>query len=228
MKTLLVKLLSVLLIAVLLCPAVIAEIISKPEINISEDSMFPTDVNSETNEHKEETEYVDVPEEVLADSVDAIVEEQSVDLEDESLSVMSKEEYPGALTEEDYKADSENVSFSTEMDGSVIINKANFPDDYFRTYITTSLFNKNDGDTLTAEELASVTEIYAPSEATDLTGIMWFSNLKTLAYHPSQASILDVSGHTNLEVFSSGYSQLTDLNLSGCTKLKSVYCCAQS
>ncbi|MBO4814408.1 MAG: hypothetical protein J5523_05560 [Muribaculaceae bacterium] len=109
-----------------------------------------------------------------------------------------------------------------------------FPDPNFRQFVQDK-YDKNDNWWLSRAELDAVTSmnIYASSNAdyakiTDFTGIEWFTNLKTFFFAGTSTNklvveALDMSNLTNLESFTCRYgSNLTEVNVSGCTNLNYI------
>ncbi len=115
------------------------------------------------------------------------------------------------------------VRAAVNADGSVTINTKNFPDEVFRTKV--SEFNKDGDKVLSKTELESVTRIIMPeSSVSDLTGIEYFTELRTLDVTGNQLTKLDLTRNTKLIVLDCGENQLTELNITGLTGLTYLEC----
>ncbi len=110
-------------------------------------------------------------------------------------------------------------------EGDVEINQTNFPDANFRTYVSENIDTDNNG-TLSAAEIEAVTYINVrEKEISDLTGIKYFTLLKTLSCNNNSLKSLDVSGCTALTLLDcSRNNYLESLDVSGCTALTWLYC----
>ena len=113
-------------------------------------------------------------------------------------------------------------------DGYGIIELAEYilPDKAFREYIGNT-FDKDGDGILDTGEREAVTEIhvsngYDGKKIKDLTGIQWFTNLKTLWCHDNQLTNLDVTQNTELQDLYCGMNQLTSLDVSQNTALKNL------
>lgn len=96
----------------------------------------------------------------------------------------------------------------------VKIDETNFPDDTFRDYVKNNCDKNRDGY-LSEEEIKAVTKIDVPKTLTkDLTGIEYFTELKTLDCSNSFLTTLDVSGCTALTDLDCSSNDLTTLDLS--------------
>ncbi len=131
-------------------------------------------------------------------------------------------------------------------DGDVEINRTNFPDPVFRSYVSGSDIDKNQDGVLSAGEIASVTSMSLGQKGiSDLTGIGYFSALQTMFCYRNNLQSLDVSGcaalhslicyennlssldvsrNTDLQRLNCIGNNLTSLNVSGCADLISLYC----
>ena len=96
----------------------------------------------------------------------------------------------------------------------VKIEETNFPDDTFRDYVKNNCDKNRDGH-LSEEEIKAVTKIDVPKTLTkDLTGIEYFTELKTLDCSSSYLTELDLSKNTALMDLDCSNSFLTTLDLS--------------
>jgi len=105
----------------------------------------------------------------------------------------------------------------------VEINETNFPDANFRNYLLEQSFG-SDG-VITNDEIMDIVDIrvYFRNIA-DLTGIKYFSALKTLLCYYNQLTSLDVSGMTSLQDLDCSDNELTSLNMSGLVNLERLEC----
>ena len=91
----------------------------------------------------------------------------------------------------------------------VKIDETNFPDDTFRYYVKNNCDKNRDGY-LSEEEIKAVTKIDVPKTLTkDLTGIEYFTELKTLDCSSSYLTELDLSKNTALMDLDCSSSYLT-------------------
>ena len=96
----------------------------------------------------------------------------------------------------------------------VKIDETNFPDDTFRYYVKNNCDKNRDGY-LSEEEIKAVTKIDVPKTLTkDLTGIEYFTELKTLDCSSSYLTELDLSKNTALTDLDCSSNDLTTLDLS--------------
>ena len=110
----------------------------------------------------------------------------------------------------------------------VKIDETNFPDDTFRDYVKNNCDKNRDGY-LSEEEIKAVTKIDVPKTLTkDLTGIEYFTELKTLDCSSSYLTELDLSKNTALMDLDCSNSFLTTLDVSQNTVLENLDCSGQS
>lgn len=108
--------------------------------------------------------------------------------------------------------------------GGIPIDPAHFPDENFRDRVA-FYCGKDDGGTLSQDELDGVTELYVVhANIKDLTGIELFPNLKKLDCKNNNLTCLDVSKNTNLTVLYCEFNQLTSLDLSKNIALTKLDC----
>ncbi len=108
------------------------------------------------------------------------------------------------------------------------INEINFPDEVFREYITAN-FDKDESGALSPAEIAGIKSITLSSTGlADLTGIQFFSGLKTLTASTTDISKLDLSQNPLLEDVNVANCKLTSLDLSANFKLNSATVSPQS
>lgn len=98
---------------------------------------------------------------------------------------------------------------------SVEINETNFPDENFRTYVSEKFDTDDNKGTLSAEEIAKVTNINCFNKSiSDLKGIEYFTALTTLNCSFNQLTSLDISKNVNLSELDCTRSNLTSLDVS--------------
>ena len=108
--------------------------------------------------------------------------------------------------------------------GDVEINAENFPDDNFRSYVSTNFDTDGDG-VLSASEIADVLDIYVNDMSiSSLTGIEHFTALEYLQCYGNQLTALDISKNTALTELRCQNNQLTALDLSKNTALTALQC----
>ena len=118
-------------------------------------------------------------------------------------------------------ADGKTISCTISY--GIPVDKEHFPDDNFRNWILKRDYG-TDG-VLTAEEIATVTEIYvADKSISDLQGIEYFTALERLNCSTNQLTSLDLSKNTKLDWLDCDENQLTSINLNGCTELTDISC----
>ena len=108
--------------------------------------------------------------------------------------------------------------------GAVAIDEANFPDASFRRFVKDN-FDKSPRDgVLSDEEIAAVEMISLDPNSTyyNLVGIEYFKKLTKLSWDRSEVTELDLSGNTKLKEISLPHSPLNKLDVSDCTDLRTV------
>ena len=109
-----------------------------------------------------------------------------------------------------------------ELD-SIAVDSTNFPDNNFRQYVSEN-FDTNGSGYLSHKEIDSVRSMdLTQMGIRDLTGINFFTNLRSLYVSGNYVSELDLSGLSNLKELRCDGMGLSSLNLSGCGSLKTVY-----
>ena len=116
------------------------------------------------------------------------------------------------------------TALAEETETSVEINETNFPDATFRAYVSEN-FDTDKNGTLSAEEIAAVTEIKCWEKGiTDLTGIKYFTELTKLLCYDNLLTELNVESNTALTFLNCANNKLTELNLSNNTALATLFC----
>ena len=106
----------------------------------------------------------------------------------------------------------------------VDINKANFPDDNFRKFVSDNYDTDKDGK-LSSAELEAVTAMNCSNKGIeDLTGIGYFTSLVSLYCNNNDLSKLDLSKNTELTYLECKRNNLTKLDLSENTELAYLEC----
>ncbi len=106
----------------------------------------------------------------------------------------------------------------------VAIDKTNFPDSNFRSYVSDN-FDTDGNGSLSAEEIAAAQTIEIVRPVDDLTGIEYLTELKKLNTGiMSPLEKLDVSKNTKLEVLYCAAYDLTELDVSKNVNLKELEC----
>ena len=108
---------------------------------------------------------------------------------------------------------------------TVKIDKTNFPDSVFRTYVSEHFDTNKDGQ-LSATEISSATYLSMGEvkTLTSLKGIEYLTSLTYLNFSKSKVSSIDLSKNTALTSISCTYNKLTKLNVTANTKLTSLDC----
>ena len=106
----------------------------------------------------------------------------------------------------------------------VAINAANFPDAFFRGYVS-SKFDTNGNGSLSVSELAAVTTmVCGQMNIANLKGVEYFTALTELACFDNQLTSLDLSKNTALTKLYCFGNQLTSLDLGKNTALTELDC----
>lgn len=126
------------------------------------------------------------------------------------------------------KADSPGVFMGSparlSADGGLCIDARNFPDDNFRSYISRKLDPEAKG-VLSAEAVSAVTEIScAALDISDLSGIEFFTSLRSLNCADNSLSDLKLDANTALVSLHCENNGLQSLELSKNTALTELYC----
>ena len=118
-----------------------------------------------------------------------------------------------------------NVGLLEPNAGDVPVDAAHFPDDNFRSFVSSRFDGDFDG-MLTENERNLVFEIDASMQGIeDLAGIEWFPNLNRLfCYSNGISAPLDVRGNTHLQRLDCSYNSIPALKLGDCTELTALCC----
>lgn len=110
----------------------------------------------------------------------------------------------------------------TDVTTSVEINESNFPEEYFRDYIA-RCYDKDGDGYLSSEELDAVEDLRL-SYIEDVTGIEYFTKLKTLYCNYCPLKKLDVSKNTELTELVCDCIKITSLDVSKNKALQELRC----
>ncbi len=107
--------------------------------------------------------------------------------------------------------------------GDVAVNETNFPDAEFREYV--KQFDTSSNGLLNEAELAAVTDMGCSEKSiADLTGVEYFTALRSLSCYGNQLTSLDLSQNVALTRLSLSGNQLTSLDVSKNTALTYLTC----
>ena len=116
------------------------------------------------------------------------------------------------------------LSTTCQVTVGTAIDATNFPDEKFRSYVSSNCDPNKDG-VLTSDEIAAVKEITVSNKGiTDLKGVEHFTALYYLSCYYNKLKTLDVSKLTGLEYLYCYNNQLTALDVSNNTALKNLKC----
>ena len=110
----------------------------------------------------------------------------------------------------------------------VAIDNTNFPDANFRSFVASSFDEDNDNYLSDTEINAAENINCAKKGISDLTGISYFTALKSLKCFNNQLTALDVSKNTALTSLDCDYNQLTALDVSKNVALTKLHCWGNS
>ena len=108
-------------------------------------------------------------------------------------------------------------------DDEVAINETNFPDEAFRTFVSTK-YDKDHSGSLSDDELNVEVMNVNEKGIQSLHGIEYFKNLIDLACKSNQLTVLNVSQNMALEELNCSDNQLTALDVSQNTTLRHLDC----
>ena len=105
----------------------------------------------------------------------------------------------------------------------VTIDAKHFPDKIFRSVVSDADKDKN--GKLSKKELANIDEVYLYDYGIkDLTGIEYFTNIRTLECENNKLTKLDVNKCTKLESLKCSRNNIAKLSINKCTKLETLDC----
>ena len=116
------------------------------------------------------------------------------------------------------------VILSTMAQSSVTINATNFPDDIFRQFVSDN-YDADHSNSLSPAELAAVTEMSVVNMGiSDLKGIEYFTQLRTLDCNSNKLPSLNVTKNTALTKLVCFYNRLPSLDVTKNTELEELDC----
>ena len=197
-----------------------SEVESNTETTTDIEAESEIEITTETETETESTTDTEAESETETQSNTEMITETEPDTETDIITDCESET---DITDEDF----DNTKGINE-DGSLNVNKLNFPDDIFREYLLVN-FDKNADNIFSVEELQSIIKIdlseysYAKS-LSDITGIEYFYHLESLNCIGLNLSKLDISKNIVLTYLSCGDNSLTSLDLSNNIDLTELYC----
>lgn len=170
----------------------------------------------------------------LADEVEFTDLEEDAEIEEV---VLEEESFPSEEVEYDFSEEEEAIDSERETiveetavciepaneSSGIAIDEANFPDEYFRAYISANIDN-GDGYLSEAEVQNCTNLIIWDGRIESLEGIEFLTEIESL-YFNCDASEVDLSKNNKLECLSCpNCRSLTELDVSGCVSLESLSC----
>ena len=118
----------------------------------------------------------------------------------------------------------ETVHAATAPDQYIWIGEGNFPDKYFREYISDNFDNSpKDGKlSISERELVTTIDLTRDPEVADLKGIHVFTNLEYLDISGTAVTTVDMNNINYLEEFHAADMHLTNIDLTACLCLRVV------
>ncbi|MGN0592309.1 MAG: leucine-rich repeat domain-containing protein, partial [Ruminococcus sp.] len=113
-----------------------------------------------------------------------------------------------------------SIPFSVSAEELIAVNAANFPDDNFRSYISSELDYDGDGYLDDFECMSISINLYSAGEIKSLKGIELLTDLKSLSAFGSGLTEVDVSKNTKLESLTLSETNITGVDISNNTNLK--------
>ena len=121
---------------------------------------------------------------------------------------------------------------AAEIDGQtadIAVDEAHFPDAVFREWLLnpSNINGAGSDGILTAEELSSVASLYITTSGgliKSLVGVEYFTSLKEVTVPNHLIVNLDLTKNTELTYINCSYNRLTDLKVSGLSKVKTLFC----
>ena len=111
------------------------------------------------------------------------------------------------------------------LDIDIEINEANFPDPFFRNYVSGKKIDLDRDGMLSAEEIAAATEInVSDMSIASMQGLAIFTALEQLYCNRNQLTELDISKNANLQILYCFSNQLTELDVSNSKDLEWLGC----
>ncbi len=124
----------------------------------------------------------------------------------------------------DVKAKYELIEGGVADTIKIAIDEVNFPDREFRNSIKED-FDRNKDGFLTTSEVNAITDIsYTVWGISDLKGVEFFTELRSLAVNSNRLTSLDLSKNTKLETLQCYSNKITELDLSNNKALRLLLC----
>ena len=162
-------------------------------------------------------EYVEesvIEDSALAEELDEIAEEVIDEYPDDAIDEIAD----GVLEEK-----TETLEAAEET--SIPIDEEHFPDENFRTILSTIQYDSNEDGLLSEDEIADITDLYVPEcNISSLDGLEYLSYSTSLFCYGNQLTSLDLSKNTALQYVECEDNQLTSLDVSGCIALMNLHC----
>ena len=118
----------------------------------------------------------------------------------------------------------ETGNFPEPIPENVPLDRDHFPDSGFRAYVA-SAWDRNQDGALDAAEIIDARWVDPDDEEVmSLEGIEYLSYVQSISIENTSVSSLDLTANSRLESFHAVQSGLTELNVTGLTGLKSIYC----
>ena len=201
--------------------------VTEVEVTIATTTEEETSSEAETETTEEETTETETTEEDTTEneetSEDESTEGESSEGETTVIEVTSEVESSEEPTTEE--ASTEETTEAAA--GSIAIDEQHFPNNVFRKYVSLKLDPNNDG-VLDEAEILAVKEIRLNNddnklwEASDLSGVEYFTALQVLSCPVYEITWLDVSKNTELVELDCSSTKLTELDVTHNPALKSL------
>ncbi|MDD6269167.1 MAG: dockerin type I domain-containing protein [Oscillospiraceae bacterium] len=115
-----------------------------------------------------------------------------------------------------------SIPFSASAEDLIAVNAANFPDDNFRSYISSELDDDGNGYLDTIESFCVNINLYNAGEIKSLKGIELLTDLRDLNAYGLGLTEIDVSKNINLEDLTISKNNLSEINVSNNINLESL------
>lgn len=115
-----------------------------------------------------------------------------------------------------------SIPFSVSAEELIAVNADNFPDDNFRSYISSELDKDGNGYLDTIESFCVFINLYNASEIKSLKGIELLTDLRRLNVYGLGLTEIDLSKNINLEDLTISKNNLSEINISNNINLESL------
>ena len=215
------------IVSLLLCLVMIAFVVISNLQSLS--VVQAAETNSAVEEESQyELEVEESEDETKVQETEGIIENETENTDD----IQAVEESSDTYVEEEIQEDNEIIedenSFAREVTGSIAINETNFPDSVFRA-IVRDFLDSNGDNALSESERNAVINIGVGwrdlnNKIKNIQGIEFFPNLEYLDCSGNNLTSLDVSKNTALKTLWCVSNNLTSLDVSKNTALKTLWC----